>query len=261
MRILALEDDAEDWMLLQAYLRNMNSTEFPHFDLERAASLAEAERSITAAAFDVLIADYHLPDGESLKFVSEQWRFHPHLYVLLVSSDEQLVTRPEVGELLRSRRVSFCVKSDLDLDRLRSELRASAMFSDRESGSAPLGHLKILQIDDDPAEREVLEWHCEKIRDVKLEVDWVSNSRDALQKISEETYDLILVDYRLGGELGTDVIDLLNAHGVHSNIVLCSGTSLFLSSKEALRCLGHQRASFISKSRLDESRLRQALRI
>ncbi len=258
MRILVLEDDPDDWLILQQYAERLSIPECPQLEFELAGSLSCAEGKVQAQSYDVIIADFHLSDGVALDFLVAQLQRSPTLYVLLVTNDEQLVTLPEVGELLRSSRVSFSVKSDLDARRLQSELRAAANVTGQGTRYRPLRR-RVLLVDDDPQEVEILRWHCEQIDGISAEIDWARDTGEALQRTGDTNYDLVLVDFRLQGELGTETIARLEDAGVKASMFLISDAPSFLGSQEALRCLGQRRAGFISKRRLDPDRIRQVL--
>ncbi len=260
IRILVLEDDDTDWLMLEELFQDERLSAHCSFELARVASLAAARLRLQESEFHLLIVGYYLPDGSPPEFLNEALVRHPHLRVLLVSGDAQLVTRLEVGELLQVPRVSFYAKSDLQVESLQHELKNCTAHTRRSESGADKKR-KILLVDDDPEELQVLASHCDKIDEAQLEIDWAPNSRTALDKISNMQYDLILVDYRLTGEVGTDVIESLHQAGVTATIMLIAGSASFFGSREALRCLGHQRAGFISKQCMDDDRLRQVLNL
>lgn len=262
MKILVIEDDYEDWLLLRALMRSLKLPELGRLEAFHASSLKEAAALLRQHDPDMVIADFYLPEGCTLELLSGEVARNPHLYVLLVSNDEHLVTLPEVGELLRERRVSFSVKNDIDARRLAAELRAgSSVSSDRHAPSRE-ETLHVLLVDDDPAEVEILQDHCDRMAGVDLRVHWAGNTVEALRKVSGEQYALILVDYLLRGELGTHTIERLRETGVDAQIFLVSGMTGFAGAEEdVLRFLGRQQVGFISKQRLTGDRIRQALRL
>lgn len=257
MKVLVLEDDTEDWLLLQHQLRSVDLPVKQEVELELASTLSAAGEKTRQRCYDFMIADFHLPDGVALDFLFSELQRCPTMYALLVSNDEQLVTLPAVGELLRSNRVSFCVKSDLDQFRLQAEFRAAQCVSG-VADTEP--HRKsILLVDDDPDEREMLRWHCEQLTGMEVDVDWARDTGEALRKAAAGHYSLILVDFRLDQEIGTETIRQLQDAGIRAPMFIISDAPSFLASQEAMRCLGHRRAGFISKRRLDSQRLQQVL--
>jgi len=65
-RLLVVEDDDADFQNLKRLLE----TEAGRLHLERARTRAEALRLAEVEAYDLLLADYDLPDGKGIEFVS-----------------------------------------------------------------------------------------------------------------------------------------------------------------------------------------------
>ena len=64
IKILLIEDDADDVFLLGKYLQKVNAV---HFHLESAASLAEGIKRLDLGGVDVVLLDLKLPDSAGME--------------------------------------------------------------------------------------------------------------------------------------------------------------------------------------------------
>ena len=79
---------------------------------------------------------------------------------------------------------------------------------------------KILIVDDDPAIRKLLE---KVMHSNEMETSAAGSGAEALQLLSQETYDLILMDVMLGDMEGFEVIKRLRAQGIKTPVLIVSG--------------------------------------
>lgn len=79
---------------------------------------------------------------------------------------------------------------------------------------------KVLIVDDDAA---VLRLLCKVVRSNELDADTAESGEDALQKLAQESYALLLLDINLHGIDGFAVIDKLRAAGNSIPIIIISG--------------------------------------
>ncbi len=79
---------------------------------------------------------------------------------------------------------------------------------------------KILIVDDDPAIRKLLE---KVMHSNEMETSAAGSGAEALQLLSQETYDLILMDVMLGDMEGFEVIKRLRAQGIKTPVMIVSG--------------------------------------
>lgn len=132
-RFLLVEDSESDSFLARAALR----TAFPLSDVETVTSLGEAERRLSGAAFDVVLADLGLPDAQGLETVRRLVAVAGDAALLVLSGneDEELafaaVQRGAQDYLMKSevgpRSVTRAVRYALD----RRGAQRSALQSQR----------------------------------------------------------------------------------------------------------------------------------
>ncbi|WP_431030482.1 response regulator transcription factor [Lysinibacillus sp. LZ02] len=68
---------------------------------------------------------------------------------------------------------------------------------------------KILVADDEEILRMLI---CDTLEDLEYEIDEAEDGVEALQKINEQTYDLIVLDYMMPNLTGVEVIERLPSH-------------------------------------------------
>jgi len=71
VRILSVEDDALNRALLRATLARARDPRLARAQLIEAPSVADARRELAAAAFDLVLLDRRLPDGDGLLLATE----------------------------------------------------------------------------------------------------------------------------------------------------------------------------------------------
>ncbi|MBU4373529.1 MAG: response regulator [Euryarchaeota archaeon] len=96
--------------------------------------------------------------------------------------------------------------------------------------------MKLLLIEDDPDHAELI---CSTLKDIDVEL--VCSGEEGLKRISEKSYDLILVDYRLPGMNGIEFLSKVSGIPV----ILLTGMG---SEEIAVQALKHGAYDYIIKS-------------
>lgn len=90
----------------------------------------------------------------------------------------------------------------------------------------------ILLIDDDP---DILDIVCLELRDnPDTTVDICCTVPDALEKINETRYDIIITDWRMPIMNGTELVKTIRSSGYSSVVIIYSGLGMCAEIKEAL---------------------------
>ncbi|MBA4741585.1 MAG: EAL domain-containing protein [Azoarcus sp.] len=87
----------------------------------------------------------------------------------------------------------------------------------------PLDRLRILVIDDDEDDFILVRDHLEDIDFPTYEISWASDAAAALECIAGGSFDACLLDYRLGGEDGIDVLRRILALPRRPAVVMATG--------------------------------------
>ncbi len=107
--------------------------------------------------------------------------------------------------------------------------------------------LKILIIDDNPADLNLLKRFFNKIQDISTELTAVVSSEEGFKQCNLHNYDIIFVDYLLGNENGIDVIRKFKEIGCKSEFILLTGYGSESVVTDALRAGA---SDYINKSNL-----------
>ncbi len=84
--------------------------------------------------------------------------------------------------------------------------------------------LRIVIVDDNPVERALLAGLLKKVRHWDVSCVQCATGAEALASLCTAMPEIIFVDYRLDGEMGTEVIHRLRAAGCQAGFVLFTGT-------------------------------------
>lgn len=107
----------------------------------------------------------------------------------------------------------------------------------------------LLLVDDDS---QLLESMSDWLRSEGLEVDAVRGASEALELLSDRTYDLLLVDVRLGDGDGFDLLERIRRHQPDANVILMTGYGDADSALEAMRAGA---ADYLTKPIIDDELL------
>ncbi len=107
----------------------------------------------------------------------------------------------------------------------------------------------LLLVDDD---RHVLESMADWLRDQGLTVDTSSGYADALEKLRQKTYEMLLVDVRLQDGDGFDLLEQVRRNYPESHVVLMTGYGDADAAVEALRAGA---ADYLTKPLIDDELL------
>ena len=116
--------------------------------------------------------------------------------------------------------------------------------------------VRILLVDDDDVDREVLRRLLTKL-DLAIRVTEATSLKEAQKQLSAGEFDCVLLDYQLGEELGLELLPDIRMHRREiCPIILVTLRESEALIVEAMRC---GVSDYISKSRLDETRLREVM--
>jgi len=99
----------------------------------------------------------------------------------------------------------------------------------------PKDLLKILLIDDNPADLNLLRRFFNKIPEITIELTTVVSSEEGFKQCNSVKHDIVFVDYLLGNENGVDVIKKFKEIGCKSEYILLTGYGSESVVTDALR--------------------------
>jgi PAS domain S-box-containing protein len=83
--------------------------------------------------------------------------------------------------------------------------------------------LNVLIIDDDEEDFFIISEILKEVEQYSISCVWSSSYKDALSRIFSQKFDLIFVDYRLGGKTGVDIIEETILKGIITPIIILTG--------------------------------------
>ncbi|MDT7834590.1 sensor histidine kinase [Aquabacterium sp. OR-4] len=245
MRILLLEDDARDADLIGRALAAAGLAD----GLVLATTLQQAREILAVASaavaaggaaeaggFDLLLSDLRLPDGHGFELiVALREQGSPLTVVALTGQgDESMAVAA-----LRAGADDYLVKRDDLHERLGATLRAAHLR--RQADSARRGRtLQLLYVEPQALDVDLARRHLER-HAPHLRLQAVPDAAAALALLPGDAsapcaYDILLVDYRLPGDSGLDLLKTLREQrGLDIPVVLATGQGTEDVAAEALR--------------------------
>lgn len=232
IRVLIVEDRQEPRESLELALDGFDC------EFEVARTAASALRLIRGCNFDVIFLDLRLPDGHGLKVFEQAKDECPHLGKVIVLTglpDEQ--TRKQAEELGAFR---YLLK--LDADEVRDAFAAATSTVPRVPSSQPPRESSLISVPDktlEPANRLLVldddEAWLVTIRDVlqgDFDVRTTKSPEEACEWAATESFDLAIVDMRLGTTNGLDVLKQLRQIAPGLRAIILTGFPDYVSAFE-----------------------------
>ncbi len=121
----------------------------------------------------------------------------------------------------------------------------------------PSRPVRILIIDDDEDDFVLTSGFLQAIEDRNLDIQWCYNYKTALEHISNQAFDLYLVDYRLGAKTGIDLLKEAMQLGCEEPIILLTGKGNPNIDKQAMQ-MGA--VDYLVKAELTTEKLERCIR-
>ncbi len=235
MRLFYVEDNPSDVDLVCRALAA--SAQGADIQIEVSATLQQAcQRLRTRPDFDVVLTDLNLPDGQGIELIREiRAQALPLAVVALTGQgDESLVL-----SVLKAGADDYLPKTDDMPQRLLRTLHAAlARFKDhRARGTRPL---RVLYVEHDVVDLDLSLRHFEhhaphlhltSVVDVPAALGCLP--QDASQ---DSTYDVVLLDYRLTGDNGLELLKVLREdRGLDLPLVMITGQGSEDVAAQAMR--------------------------
>ena len=150
--------------------------------------------------------------------------------------------------------------ADVALSAGEAEMHAAkrGFASDRNGTGAKTLKLRVLVVEDEPADVELA---LRALREAGLDTscDVVQTAQEFTKLVQENSYDVILADYKLPAWNGMESVAILRREGLDIPVIMVSGA---LGERTAVECIKQGAADYVLKdhlTRLAES-VRRALR-
>jgi len=117
--------------------------------------------------------------------------------------------------------------------------------------------LRVLLIEDDEEDFILVRGYLKDVKLRKYNLDWARNYEDGLEAIKKGKFDAFLVDYRLGGETGLDLIREAVDKGIYVPFILLTGLGTPEIDEMAIEVGA---ADYLVKSNIDGETLDRSIR-
>jgi two-component system NtrC family sensor kinase len=117
--------------------------------------------------------------------------------------------------------------------------------------------IRVVIIDDDEDDFLLIRDLLTSIRDETFKVDWISNYADGMAALHTGSYDVCLLDYRLGEKNGIDFLKELSDSGLKTPVIVLTGCGEHDVDLEAMR---HGAADYLVKSEVAVPLIERSIR-
>jgi signal transduction histidine kinase len=117
--------------------------------------------------------------------------------------------------------------------------------------------VKVLLVEDDEDDYFLIKNLLEEVNSPKFKLKWIASEEEALQDMSTGQYDICLVDYRLGGRSGLDLLTDAKAKGMRCPAILLTG---YGDHDVDLQAMKAGAADYLEKSLLSPALLERSIR-
>src|SRR5437870_5411177 len=117
--------------------------------------------------------------------------------------------------------------------------------------------IKVLLVEDDEDDYMLARELFAEIQSTRFLVDWAKTYDKGLEAIKSNSYDICLVDYRLGAENGIELLQVALDAGCEAPIIILTGQG---EHEVDLQAMAAGAADYLVKGRLDSGLLERSIR-
>ncbi len=121
----------------------------------------------------------------------------------------------------------------------------------------PDAPVRVLLVDDDEDDYIITRNLISEIRSRRYQLEWVDNYDAALDALQRHEHDICLLDYRLGGRTGLELLQESKPFNVRQPMILLTGQGDHEVDIEAMKAGA---ADYLIKGQLDADKLERAMR-
>lgn len=238
LKILYLEDDENDALLLRYLLDAMDPT---GYDLCTVSSQQQALATLAHGYFDLVISDYRLPQSDGCfadSFVRTVVGSNDYIPVILLTTEIGGID-PETRALIDKGRIDLLSKDELNPPTLQRVF--NRILAERFS---------VLLLDDDEDYHQLVEKYLE-FSSYKFEIVHAFREFDAINALDRRVFDLLLIDWDIGGNTALSLVRKLVQENPHGRIVLLTESSMDDLTEEIFDLHASGRIAYLGKADID----------
>lgn len=210
IRVLVVDDDAKMRELLLDTLCALGYETLGAGDGEEALSLLEDEK------IDLVITDIKMPKMNGAILLQEIKKKNPQLPVVLITGYNYIYPR----EQMIGKGANGFVSKPFRIGRIEELITRILNTKPNKSGGKDGSTRSILVVDDDEALRSVLE---ETLVSLNYEVTTASDGQDALEKLKQKNYDLIVTDIKMPKMNGKELLREVKQISPETPVIIITG--------------------------------------
>jgi PAS domain S-box-containing protein len=116
---------------------------------------------------------------------------------------------------------------------------------------------KVLLVEDDPDDYVIIRDYLSEVRSAQFTLDWAKSYDEGLREMVRNSYEVVLLDYRLGAENGLTLLRTAIERGCQSPIILLSGVGHHEVDVEAMEAGA---SDYLVKGKIQSDSLERSLR-
>ena len=117
--------------------------------------------------------------------------------------------------------------------------------------------IQVVVIDDDREDFVLIKDYLSEVEGTQYEFEWIPTFKDAIEAIKKQAADVYLIDYRLDGQTGLDILDSLQALDLKKPMILLTGQGDHRVDLEAMR---KGASDFLTKDKVTMDILERSIR-
>jgi len=224
IRVLMVDDERDFLQAVEPGLARRG------FDVTLAESGRRALQLAAEGAFDVAVLDVKMPGIDGVETFRELQKRHPDLPVILLTGQGDVT---QAYETTREGVFEYLTKP-CDVEKLAHSIRAAAS---RDRGGtevvpAPEEVIRLLLVDDD---LEFVRSATRALERRGMEVTEALDGAQALEKVSEGSFDVALVDVIMPGMDGLTLLERLKEADPFMEVIMLTGNPQVGDARQGLR--------------------------
>lgn len=247
-RLLFVDDDALVARLFERLAGRLG------YAVDTASGSGDAVRLTTFRHYDVIATDLMMSDMNGVELVERLASSSPSTVFLLVTAAADLT--PFYSQVA-DRRIAGVLAKPFDLDHVEQALRSAfAMSARRREGAEATGRKsRTLLVEDSPTDSLILVDALQALGG--CQVEHVSRLSEAVRKLHDQRFDLIVTDLSLPDARGLDAVTRLRTCAADATLIVCSAVTDDALELQVIELGAHD---FLTKAELSHASVARAVR-